>query len=438
MLTYALIIFGITYFLILTEKVDRTAAAIMGAASVVFFQLIPHKTALEHVDLDVMFLLVGMMTVVNILSETGLFEWVAVFIAQRARGNGLLILTGLLFATAVLSAFLDNVTTVVLIAPITILITQILEIPTVPFLILEALFSNIGGTATLVGDPPNILIGSKGHLSFNQFLAHLSPAVVGIMLVALLIIVVLFRKTMHVSPEARKRIMKATPSKAITDPFRLKRGLVVFALILLGFTLSHTLHIEPGLVALLGGFVMVVVTRSSVREAMEKVEWETIFFLIGLFILVGALEYNGLFEELGRVMFKMTSGHFFFTAMAVLWSSALLSSLFGNIPVVIAMIPLVSSLFKAFGAELGLQDNPELMALQIEQPLWWSLALGSCLGGNGTLLGAAANVVVAQIARKNNYPLSFFEFTRYGLPLMLLTLLLSSAYIYVRYFLLIG
>jgi Na+/H+ antiporter NhaD/arsenite permease-like protein len=434
----ALIIFFITFFFIVTEKLDRTAAAVLGASLLVFTGLIPHHAALEHIDLDVIFLLIGMMTVVNILSETGLFEWVAVFIAQRARGNGVLILIGLLVATAVLSALLDNVTTVVLIAPITILITQILEIPAVPFLILEAIFSNIGGTATLVGDPPNILIGSRGDLTFNQFLAHLSPVVAVIMIIALVVVVLLFRKRMRVRPDAKDRIMKARPNRAITDPWRLKRGLAVFGAILTGFCICHHAHIEPGLVALAGAFTMLVVCRSNLRRAMEKIEWETIFFLIGLFMLVGALEYNGLFEMLGSAMFEFTGDRLYLTTLAVLWMSALLSAAFGNIPVVIALIPLVKTLIPGFAAGMGADMTQELTHLRIEQPLWWALALGACLGGNGTLFGAAANVVVSQIAKKNQYSLSFFTFTRYGFPIMVISLMICSVYLYTRYFLLAG
>jgi Na+/H+ antiporter NhaD/arsenite permease-like protein len=435
-MTLCLIIFAITYALIVTEKVDRTAAAILGASAVIFLKLIPQEEALELVNLDVIFLLVGMMTVVGILAETGLFEWVAVFIAQRARGNGLVILFGLLIATAVLSAFLDNVTTVVLIVPITILITQILEIPTVPFLIFEALFSNIGGTATLVGDPPNILIGSEANLTFNEFLIHLTPAVLLVMVAILVLVWFVFRGSLNVTPAARSRIMKAVPALTITDPFRLKRGLIVFFLILFGFVFSRMIGVDPGTVALCGAFAMIVFTRSNVRQAMEKVEWETIFFLIGLFMLVGSLEHNGLFKLLGEAMFNLTQGNLLMTALATLWVSAVLSAVFGNIPVVIALIPLVHSLIPAFGTEMGLIDSEQLLILRVAQPLWWSLALGSCLGGNGTLYGAAANIVVAQIARKNNYPITFLQFTRYSFVTTIISLVVCSLYVYVRYFLL--
>lgn len=426
-LTAALVVFVATYFLIVTEKIDRVAAAILGAAVVVFFRLIPYEVALERVDLNVVFLLVGMMIVVNILSDTGLFEWVAVVIAQLSRGRGMFILVGLVTATAVLSAFLDNVTTVVLIAPITILITQILELPAIPFLILEALFSNVGGTATLIGDPPNILIGSKAELSFNQFLYHLTPAVVVVMLVLLLIVYLFQRRAMHVAEDARRRIMKAVPSRAITDPVRLRRGLPVFFAILAGFSLSHVLHVEPGLIGLAGGLLMVLVTRGNLREALERVEWETILFLIGLFMLVGALEYNGLFEMMGGGLFGLTEGNFLAATVAVLWLSGILSAILGAIPVAIALIPLVASMEQMFQAQAG-------SAFSQPSVLWWALALGACFGGNGTILGAAANVVVVQLGRKNNYNISFFQFARLGLPVMFISLGVATLYLYVRYF----
>lgn len=430
----SIIIFLTAYALMVSEKLNRTAAAVFGATAVLLLRLIPYDIALQTIDLDVVFLLIGMMIVVDILARTGLFEWVAIAIAQRARGNPMIILIGLLTATGVLSAFLDNVTTVVLMAPITILITQILELPTMPFLILQALFSNIGGTATLVGDPPNILIGAQGKLSFNAFIMNLTPVVAVCSAVVFVGILLLMRGTLRTTPELRARIMKAKPSKAILDPWRLKRGGAVFALILIGFMGGHYLGLQPGIIALSGAFVMITVTRSNLRAAMEKVEWETILFLMGLFMLVGALEYNGLFTLIARFVFSGTQDRLFATALVVLWSSALLSAFFGNIPVTIAMIPLVQTLIETTQAELGLEQHSELFVQHVAHPLWWSLALGACLGGNGTLFGAAANIVVAQVARRNGYTLSFRDFLRFGAPVMLATLVLSSIYIYLRYF----
>ena len=426
----ALIIFAICYALIAFEKMDRTVAAMLGAAAVVFLGIIPEDAALERVDLNVFFLLVGMMTIVEILSQTGLFEWVAIVIAQKARGNGMLILIGLVTATAVLSAFLDNVTTVVLIIPITILITQILELPTAPFLILEAIFSNIGGTATLIGDPPNILIGSRANLTFLEFLFNLTPVVALVMVLLIPLLFLVFRKMMQVKPEARDRMMIARPELAITDPKRLKRGLPIFLLTIAGFCVSHTINVEPGLVALAGAMLTILVTRSNLRKVFERLEWDTLFFLFGLFILVGSLEHQGLFKVMGTALFNLTEGQMMLGMLAVLWLSGLLSAVLGAVPVVVAMIPLVHTMIDAYFAGSGL--SPELEHL-IGEPLWWALALGCCFGGIGTILGAAANVVVVQIAKKNNYHISFMHFARYGLPIVLFALLVCSLYLYFRY-----
>jgi Na+/H+ antiporter NhaD/arsenite permease-like protein len=430
----AIIIFLIAYVLMVTEKLNRTVAAMLGVAAAVLFRTIPYEHALEYVDMDVVFLLIGMMVVVDILSRTGLFEWVAIYIAQRAKGNPLLILIGLLSATALFSAFLDNVTTIVLIAPITILIAQILELPIAPFLILEAMFSNIGGTATLVGDPPNILIGSQSGLTFNDFLLNLSPIILLCILVIFAGILLLLHSKFRTTRALRKRIMKADPAKAILDPWRLKRGLIVFFMVLAGFVVSHWIGLQPGIIAISGAFIMTVVTRNDLRKAMEKVEWETILFLVGLFMLVGALEYNGLFTTIAQVIFDITQGHLFATAMIVLWTCAILSAFVDNIPVVIAMIPLVQDIIEASAVKYGLEQSPDILEQCVASPLWWALALGACLGGNGTQFGAAANIIVTQVAKRNGIKLSFTDFLRYGLPVTFATLVLCSIYIYVRYF----
>lgn len=431
-LILALAIFAVAYLFIVTEWVDRTVTAIIAAAACVLAGLIPYHDALATVDLDVVFLLTGMMLVVAVLGDTGLFEWVAIAIAKAARGNGLVILLALLVATAVLSALLDNVTTVVLIAPIAILITQILNLPAAPVLILLAIASNIGGAATLVGDPPNIIIGSASGLTFRQFGEHMGPIILLILLAVLPVVAVGMRRSMHAEAATRQRIRRAHPRLAITDPARLYRGMAVFGLILAGFLFSHTLQVEPGLIALAGGLLMLVVCKSPVRETLERVEWTTIFFLVGLFMTVGALEHNGLFEMLGNAMAAGTEGHLFAACMAVLWLSAALSAVAGNIPVTIAMIPLVQVLIRTFKAAEGVPMD--YLGVDIAQPLWWSLALGACLGGNGSMFGAAANIVVIQIARRNGYTLSFMDFLRYGLPVTIVSCALASGYVYWRYF----
>ncbi len=428
-----LIIFTVTYFFIATEKIDKTIAALLGAITVIFFHAAPFEELLSKIDLNVIALLAGMMIIVNILATTGVFEWIAITIARKSKANALVIFISFMLVTAVLSAFLDNVTTVILIAPITILIAQILEISAIPLLILEAVFSNIGGTATLVGDPPNILIGSRCGLTFNDFIINLTPAVLIILVVSLLFLCIIMKKNLKSSSRALERIRKTKPEKAIIEPARLKKALVIFALVLTGFFCSHSIHVEPGIIALAGGLVMAVVCRMDIHHILEKVEWTTILFFVGLFMLIGALEINGIFILLGHGIISMTQGNLMFTVIAVLWFSAVFSAIVDNVPLVIAMIPLINSMIPVFAKQLGIEGSEELIKAQVQAPLLWSLALGACLGGNGTIVGASANVVIVQIAHRNKYKISFWEFMKYGLPMMLLSLIISTVYLYVRY-----
>lgn len=430
----SLVIFGIAYVCIASEKIDKTAAALLGASACVLLHLVPYEEALRAVDLNVIFLLVGMMLAVNIMAATGLFEWLAVSIARRAKGSGIAIMVGFLFATAVLSAFLDNVTTIILIAPITILICEILEIDALPFLVLEALASNIGGAATLVGDPPNVIIASQTGLSFNQFLVNMGPPILVMMVIGLPLAGVVYRKRMAVTDAAKERIMRARPKLAILDKPNLIKSLIVFAVILVGFFVSHAVGIEPGIIALAGALVMALVCKTDLHHALEKVEWNSVFFFIGLFMLIGALEHNGVFEALGHVITDWTKGNFLLTVMTILWFSAVASAIVDNIPLVIAMIPLIKSIIPAFALEMGVAGDPAAVQAMIAEPLYWSLALGACLGGNGSLVGASANVVAAQIGRRNGVPFSFMAFTRMGLPVMLATCGIASVYLYLRYF----
>ncbi|MDD5597273.1 MAG: ArsB/NhaD family transporter [Victivallaceae bacterium] len=429
-----ILIFLITYFFIATEKIDKTLAALLGAAAVVFWHAAPFEELIGKIDLNVLALLMGMMMIVNILATTGVFEWIAVKIARLAKGNALSIFISFMTVTALLSAFLDNVTTVILIAPITILIAQILEISAIPFLIMEAVFSNIGGTATLVGDPPNIIIGSRCGVSFNAFLTNLGPFILLLMFVSLLIIYFLAGRKLQSVARAVELINKTNPAKAIIEPARLKSALIIFGLVLSGFVVSRFIDIEPGIIALTGGVVMTLVCGLEVHHVLEKVEWATILFFTGLFMLIGALEINGVFELFGQVILNLTRGNLLLTVIVILWFSACFSAIVDNIPLVIAMIPLINSIIPVFAKQMGLEGAEEIIRSQIQAPLLWALALGACLGGNGTLIGASANVVVVQIARRNKYKISFWQFTRYGFPMMVLSLLLASAYIYLRYF----
>ena len=427
------LIFAITYLLIATEKMDKTAAALLGASAAIILHLVPYKVALAAVDLNVVFLLVGMMIVVGILARTGVFEWLAVTFARASKGNGVVILLLFLAATAVLSAALDNVTTVILIAPITILICELLELPTTTFLVLEAIASNIGGTSTLIGDPPNVLIASATGLSFNAFLINLGPPVLIMLVIGAAFIVLIYRKEFQTRPELAQRVLRAYPERAILEPETLKRALVVFAMILVAFFASHSVGLEPGIIALAGALLMAVVCEVDLHHVLEKVEWNSVFFFIGLFMLIGALEHNHVFEALGHTILDLTQGNFVLTVLTVMWFAALASAIVDNIPLVIAMIPLIETIIPTFAVQMGVADDPAAVKALVAEPLYWSLALGACLGGNGSLVGASANVVIAQIARRNNYDFTFWAFTRRGLPVMLATLVVATGWLYLRF-----
>ena len=430
---FPILVFLGVYFFIATEIVDKTIAALIGAGLMIGLHLVGYEDALHAIDLNVIALLIGMMIVVNTLTDTGIFEWLAIKLARLAKGNGLLITVFFMILTAVLSAFLDNVTTVILMAPITILLCQLLEMPAVPVLIMEAIFSNIGGAATLVGDPPNILIGSQTHLSFNDFLVNMSPPVVVIMILLLGVMALMFRKEMKTTEQTRKRIEKSRPEKAILQPKVLKKALIVFGLILAGFFGGRLLGVEPGIIALAGAMVMVLVCKKDVHRSLGHVEWNTILFFAGLFMMIGALEHHHVFEKTGNFILQVCGGNLMATVLTILWFSAIASAIVDNIPLVMAMIPLVKGIIPVFAQQMGI-DDPLLIQTQIAEPLLWALALGACLGGNGTLVGASANVVIAQVANRNHCKITFWSFTKYGFPFMIASLIVAHLYLYLRFF----
>lgn len=428
----SIFIFVFAYFFIATEKINKTIVAILGAGCVLFLKLITFEEAIAAVDFNVIFLLVGMMTAVHVLSKTGFFEWTAISVARLVKGEPMMIIASLLTVTAVLSAFLDNVTTIILVTPVTILLMQLLDVSPVPVVILEALASNIGGTATLIGDPPNILIGSKADLSFNDFLINLTPVITVILIVFLLTSHYFFRKRYQVRESLKKRIREAIPHLAIIDRKNMNRALFVLGLIFVGFFLHDALNIKPGIIALCGSMLMLILCHSESDETLMRVEWGVIFFFIGMFMMIAALEVNGVITWISSSILHVAGGNIFMVCMIILWGSAIFSAVLDNIPFVISMIPMIKHFIASFNGDPTL-TQPVLHADHISA-FWWALALGACLGGNGTLIGASANIVMARVSEKNNYHISFMRFFKYGFPIMLQSVLISSIYLWLRYF----
>jgi Na+/H+ antiporter NhaD/arsenite permease-like protein len=429
-------IFFLAYIVIVTERIHKTVVALLGAALMLALGIVDQHEAFHSeslgIDYNVIFLLIGMMIIINIMRETGVFQWVAITSAKLARGEPFRLLVVLSIVTAVLSAFLDNVTTVLLIAPVTLLICGALEVDPFPFLLTEILSSNIGGTATLIGDPPNIMIASKADLTFNQFIEHLTPAVALCMIVYLLTMRFLFRRRLRVSPAAKARVIAMDASSAISDRPLMVKALWVMSFTICGFVLHHQLELEPATIALTGASVLLLLSRKEPHAILERVEWPTIFFFIGLFIIVGGVQKVGFIALLSRWMLGLTQGDLFATSMVLLWFSAFASGVVDNIPYVATMNPLVVGMAQElWSAHQGteLLHHPQLM------PIWWSLALGACLGGNATLIGASANVVVAGIAEKAGQPITFVRFLGYGLPLMIESVAVATLYVWARYYL---
>ena len=423
----AVAVFVGAYVAIATEFVHRVKAALVGAALMLAIGASDGDAAFfsqdAGIDWNVIFLLLGMMVIVGVLKQTGLFEYVAVWAAKRAGGRPYRVLVLLCTITAVASAALDNVTTVLLIVPVTLLVCERIGARPEGFLIAMAMASNIGGTATLIGDPPNIIIASRSGLSFNDFLLNLGPLVVVLMGVYLVLIRWLFRSSFSYDAERAAAVMTLDERRAIRDPRLLRRSLVVLALTMVGFTLHTVLHVAPSVVALLGAGVLVLVSGLSSDEFLEEVEWETLVFFAGLFIMMGALVNVGVIEFLGEQATEAVGGRYLLAVTGLLFGSAVLSGIVDNIPYVATMSPLVDDL-------VGSSENPERLSL------WWALAIGADLGGNATAIGASANVVVTGIAARNNHPISFWRFTRYGLVVTAVTITLSWPYLWLRYFVL--
>lgn len=425
------VVLATTYAVVISEKVNRSIVALVGACIMVIAGLLTQEEAIKGVDFNTIGLLTGMMILVSISRRSGMFEYVAIKAAQIARAHPGRVLLLLQVATAVLSALLDNVTTVLLIVPVTLAIVKELDVPVYPFLFAEIFASNIGGTATLIGDPPNILIGSLAGLDFNSFVVHLTPIIIVVMAVQALMIHVLWGRAMHSTPEHEARIMAMRAVDSIKDWTLLRQSLIVICGVILGFVVAHPLHLEPATIAMFGAAVLMLLDNwehhnekasENIHSTFSDVEWITIFFFIGLFIVVKGVEANGLLSLAANKLAEATGGSLPKTGFAILWASAILSAIVDNIPFVATMIPLIKNMAPAFG-------GPDAI-----QPLWWALSLGACLGGNGTLIGASANLTVAGLAERNGVPFSFAKYTLYAFPMMLVSVAISHLYIWWRYF----
>jgi Na+/H+ antiporter NhaD/arsenite permease-like protein len=419
---WAIGIFLLIYGLIISEKIHRTILAMLGAIVMVAMGIVDQETALHHIDFNTLGLLVGMMMIVGITAETGLFKYAAVKSAKLAKGKPRRILIALFVITALASAFLDNVTTVLLMVPVTFSITRQLRINPLPFLMSQIIASNVGGTATLIGDPPNIMIGSAvKELTFMSFINNLAPVIIIIMLAYIPLLLLMFSKQIKSTPELQQSIMDMDEKAMITDHKLLRKCLIVLGITITGFFLHQALHLESATVALAGAFLLLLLTGGEhmLEKAFHSVEWITIFFFIGLFVLVSGLVETGVIAELAAKAIDLTGGDVLMSSMMILWVSAIASAFLDNIPFVATMIPLIQ--------EMGQMGITNL------EPLWWSLALGACLGGNGTLIGASANLIVAGLAGKEGYPITFMKYLKVGFPLMLLSIVISSIYLYLRY-----
>lgn len=426
----AVAILLVVYAVVMLEKFNRAVLSLLGAGLMILSGVLTQTQAVAGVDFNTIGLLTGMMVIVAISQKTGMFQYVAIKSAKLAKGHPWWILVLLSVVTAVFSAFLDNVTTVLLIAPVTLLITDALGVKPYPYLFAQIMASNIGGTATLIGDPPNIMIGSQAHLSFKDFLVHLAPIIPAIFLVTLVAVWFMLGRGIHASQQARDLIMRFNENEAIKDVPLLKKSLFVLVLVIFGFTVAHDLHLEPASIAMFGAALLLLLQTwnddlhakdKAFDGVMAEVEWTTIFFFVGLFIIVTGVEHTGVIAMLAEKTLAATGGDFNTTLAAILWISAVASALIDNIPFVATMIPMIENMAPTFGGEEALL------------PLWWALALGACLGGNGSLIGASANLIVAGFAQRAGHPIGFVQFIKHAFILMLASIAISHAYLYLRY-----
>ncbi len=420
------IVFVVAYAIVISEKLNKAFVMVVAACVLVSMRIMSAETAFEAVDFEVIYLLGGMMVQIGILAETGFFQWVALSLAKLAKGRPVLLLIYLACGTAMLSAFLDNVTTVLLVAPITFLVCSTLDVPATPFLIVQALASNIGGAATLIGDPPNIIIGSAAGLSFNDFIVHISPCVLIVSIVCIGMLYLFFGKKFSVSREKVASIMEIDPKQAISDFPLMWKSLIIFGITIVGFVLSKAIEIPPSILAMTGGAILALWQKKlSFEHMISKVEWDTMLFFVGLFMLISGLEAAGVIAFCGEKLLSFTGGNVFGLSMVVLWFSGIVVNIVSSTPLVTAMVPVIQHVIEALPA--GSAENVTT--------IWWALALGAGLGGNGTVLGTPATIVlVGIINRQMKNKITFFEFLKYGIPTVIVSLTISAIYLWIRYF----
>ncbi len=416
--TIAIIVFLAVILLIVFEKLHEAAAAVAGAAVLLLTHVLDVESAASYVDYNTIGVLVGMMLFVAVIKNSGLFEYISIKAAKFAKGDPWKIMMMFILVTAVLSGFLDNVTTVLLVGPMSISISKILGLNPVPFLLTQIMASNIGGTATLIGDPPNIMIGSAAGLTFLDFILNATPVIIIIMIVFIFMMKLVYGRHMEVEQSAIDQVMLLDENKAIEDPALLKKSIVMIVLVVLGFICHSSLGIESSVIAITAAAVMLIIGKQNVEEIIGDIEWTTIVFFTALFIVVGGLVETGVIDKLANVIINLTADKPIVTMLILLWASALLSTILNNIPFVAALIPLIIAMGNS-GIDVF--------------PLWWAISLGACLGGNGTLIGASANIVLSNISSKHGYPITFSRFLKIGFPTMIMSTLISTVYLVVRY-----
>jgi len=426
----ASIIFVAVYALIISEKINRAILALLGAGLLIFCGVLTQEAAIRGVDFNTIGLLLGMMVIVSITSKSGVFQYVAIWSAKKVNAHPMGVLLMLSVVTAVFSALLDNVTTVLLTVPVTLVITEELKVKPYPYLLSQIIASNIGGTATLIGDPPNILIGSAVGLTFNDFVFNLTPVIIPILIATLIALSIIWKKDLVTSEKARARVMGFNENEAIKDTRLLKQSLSVLALVIGCFVAARQLHLEPASIAIFGAAILLFLDNfrhdaehqaKAVHHAFSECEWVTLMFFVGLFILVHGLESAGVIQWMAQQLITATAGDRNVTILAILWGSAILSAFIDNIPFVATMIPMIKAMAPTFGGEQALM------------PFWWALSLGACLGGNGTLIGASANLVVAGMAERAGQPIRFVPFMKSAFLLMIMSIAISHVYMVVRY-----